>query len=151
MFHVHKFTYRHGTHLVRWSYVVELLLLAHTLPDKPSVPPRRQICSKSAEVILLPIAPCVSTATPQGLLTSCVTVISTSPAINGVRSGEDMTIFGVDAIEKSISDGPNRASLAVPDGSVTFTGILRGMTVPGWFMMRRAKRGCKENRVERFT
>ena len=105
-------------------YLADPCPLAHTLPDNPSVPPRRHISSSWAGVRSHPIAPCTSTAIPRGRLSSCVTEISTSPEI-GVRSGDDITILGPAAGTSS-----NRLSAGARAGRETFTGILRGAYVP---------------------
>ena len=95
-----------------------------TLPQRPKVPPRREISSKTSNLMSAPIAPRTSTATPLGLLTSNVTVISTSPDIGG-RSGNVMVIFGrrgADMDIESRSLSPKMGSTEEP-GRDTLTGI----------------------------
>ena len=71
------------------------------------------------------MAPCTSTDTPRGFVSSWTTETSTSPEI-GERSGDVMTILGA----KSSTVVPKRLSVALVVGRKTLTGILRGVNVP---------------------
>ena len=53
----------------------------------------------------------------------------------GGRSGHVITILGPEVEPKS-KDGPNRLSVALPDGNDTFTGIFLGLKVPE-FLIRK--------------
>lgn len=103
---------------------------AQTRPARPNTPPRRTACSRTSARMSAPMAPCTSTAIPYGCDTSCATWISTSPEMGG-RSGDAMTMRARRGSEVNMAPDPEMSGIGPGEaGRYTFTGILRGMTVP---------------------